>query len=205
VLRTELELASHPARSRDELAEAVGHAAREADRAARLADDLLFLARADQGGPTVYPVRQPLRPVLAGAVAAAAGRAAAREVQLELEVDQGLDAPVDADRLRQAADNLLDNALRVAPQGSAVCVRAERREATVAVVVSDAGPGFAADFLPHAFERFRRADPARARDRGGAGLGLAIVEAIAHGHHGRAEAANRPDGGAEVRLILPGG
>jgi hypothetical protein len=75
----------------------------------------------------------------------------------------------------------------------------------VAVVVSDAGPGFPAEFLPHAFERFRRADPARTRKHGGAGLGLAIVAAIARGHRGRAEAANRPDGGAEVLLLLPGG
>jgi two-component system, OmpR family, sensor kinase len=204
VLRTELELADQPARSRAELAESVGHAAREADRVARLADDLLFLARTDQGGPVVHPVRQPLRPVLAGAVSAAAGRAAAGGVRLDLEVDQGLDAPVDADRLRQAADNLLDNALRMAPRGSAVRVRAEREDGLVAVVVSDAGPGFPGDFLPHAFERFRRADPARAREHGGAGLGLAIVEAIARGHRGRVEAANLPDGGAEVRLLLPG-
>jgi two-component system, OmpR family, sensor kinase len=205
VLRTELELASHPARSRAELAESVSHAAREADRVARLADDLLFLARTDQGGPVVHPVRQPLRPVLVGAVTAAAGRAAAGDVRLDLEVDQGLDAPVDADRLRQAADNLLDNALRVAPRGSAVRVRAERRDGMVAVVVSDAGPGFPAEFLPHAFERFRRADPARTRELGGAGLGLAIVAAIARGHRGRAEAVNLPDGGAEIRLLLPGG
>jgi two-component system OmpR family sensor kinase len=205
VLRTELELADQPGRSRAELAESVSHAAREADRVARLAEDLLFLARTDQGGPNVAPTRQPLHPVLAGAVSAASGRAAAAGIRLELEVDAGLDAPIDADRLRQAADNLLDNALRVSPRGSAVQVQAERRDGTVTLAVSDAGPGFPAEFLPHAFERFRRADPARTRQHGGAGLGLAIVEAIARGHGGRAEAANRPEGGAVVRLILPGG
>jgi two-component system OmpR family sensor kinase len=205
VLRTELELASHPGRSQAEQAESVSHAATEADRVVRLAEDLLFLARTDQGGPVVQPVRQFLQPVLAGAVTAASGRAAAKGVRLDLQVDGGLDAPIDADRLRQAADNLLDNALRVVPAGSAVCVRAQRWDQTVAVAVSDAGPGFPAEFLPHAFERFRRADPARARQHGGAGLGLAIVEAIARGHGGRVEAANRPGGGAVVRLILPGG
>jgi two-component system OmpR family sensor kinase len=205
VLRTELELASHPGRSQAELAESVSHAATEADRVVRLAEDLLFLARTDQGGLVVQPVRQSLQPVLAGAVTAVSGRAAAKGVRLDLQVDGGLDAPIDADRLRQAADNLLDNALRVAPAGSAVCVRAQRWGQTVAVAVSDAGPGFPAEFLPHAFERFRRADSARAREHGGAGLGLAIVEAIARGHGGRVEAANRPGGGAVVRLILPGG
>jgi two-component system OmpR family sensor kinase len=205
VLRTELELANQPDRSQAELAESVGHAAREANRIARLAEDLLFLARTDQGGPNVAPTRQPLRPVLAGAVTAASGRAAAGGIRLELEVDAALDAPIDADRLRQAADNLLDNALRVAPPGSAVQVQAERRDGTITLAVSDAGPGFPAAFLPYALERFRRADPARTRQHGGAGLGLAIVEAIARGHGGRAEVANRPDGGAIVRLILPGG
>jgi two-component system OmpR family sensor kinase len=205
VLRAELELANQPGRSRAELADSVDHAAREADRVGRLAEDLLFLARTDQGGPNVALTRQPLQPVLAGAVTAVSARAAAAGIRLELKVDPDLDARVDADRLRQAADNLLDNALRVAPRGSAVQVRAERRDGAVTVTVSDAGPGFPTAFLPHAFERFRRADPARTRRHGGAGLGLAIVEAIARGHGGRAEAANRPQGGAVVRLILPGG
>jgi signal transduction histidine kinase len=90
VLRTELELANQPARSQAELAESVSHAAREAERVARLADDLLFLARTDQGSPIVHPVRQPLRSVLAGAVTAAAGRAGAGNVRLELEVDRSV-------------------------------------------------------------------------------------------------------------------
>ena len=205
VLRTELELADQPGRSRAELAESVHHAAGEADRVARLAEDLLFLARTDQGGPNVHPARQPLQPVLTGAVTAASSRAAAAGIRLELDVDTRLEAPIDADRVRQAADNLLDNALRVAPPGSAIRVQARRRDGQVTLAVSDAGPGFAAEFLPHAFERFARADPARSREHGGAGLGLAIVEAIARGPGGHAEAANRPGGGAVVRLTFPGG
>ena len=65
------------------------------------------------------------------------------------------------------------------------------------------GPGFPADFLPHAFERFRRPDSGRARSDGGAGLGLAIVSAIARAHGGRALAGQRPGGGAVVTLELP--
>jgi two-component system, OmpR family, sensor kinase len=203
VLRTELELADQPGRSQAELADSVHHAAAEANRIARLAEDLLFLARTDQGGPTVHPTRQPLQPVLADAVAAAAGRAAANQVRVDLDVEGGLAAPVDADRVRQAVDNLLDNALRVAPAGSTIQVHAGRRDGRVVVEVADVGPGFPAAFLPHAFERFRRADTARTRSDGGSGLGLAIVAAIARGHGGTAEAANRPGGGAAVRLVLP--
>src|SRR5512132_479910 len=205
VLQTELELADRPGRDREELAESVHHGAAEASRIARLAEDLLFLARSDQGGPVVRPTRQLLAPLLDGATAVATGRAAARGVQLELQVDQELDAPIDADRLRQAVDNLLDNALRVAPAGSTIQVRAQRHDGVVLIAVSDAGPAFPAEFLPHAFERFHRADTTRTRQDGGAGLGLAIVEAIARGHGGHAEAANRADGGAVVRLLLPAG
>ena len=202
VLRAELELADRPSRGREELAESVHHAALEATRIARLAEDLLLLARTDQGAPIVRAVAQPLEPVLREAVAAASVRAGG-QVRLDLEVDPELVAPVDHDRLRQAVDNLIDNALRVAPDGGAIRLRAGRLDGTLEVSVSDSGPGFPPEFLPHAFERFHRADSARARQHGGAGLGLAIVKAIAEGHGGHAEAANRPDGGAVVRLLLP--
>jgi signal transduction histidine kinase len=72
------------------------------------------------------------------------------------------------------------------------------------IEVSDEGPGFPAGFLPHAFERFARPDGSRSRDDGGAGLGLAIVRAIAAAHGGTATAGNNPDGGAVVGLHLPG-
>jgi Histidine kinase-, DNA gyrase B-, and HSP90-like ATPase len=72
------------------------------------------------------------------------------------------------------------------------------------IEVRDSGPGFPPDFLPHAFERFRRPDSGRARSDGGAGLGLAIVSAIAQAHGGRAVARNQPGDGAAVALELPG-
>ena len=71
------------------------------------------------------------------------------------------------------------------------------------ISVSDSGPGFPPGFIDHAFERFRRADEARNREGGGTGLGLAIVDAIARAHSGRAEARNRPEGGATVSLTIP--
>ncbi len=204
VLRAELELANQPGRSHAELVESVRHAVLETDRITRLAEDLLLLARTDQSAPVVRPVVQLLDPVLSAAVAAASARASTRGIALELDVDEELRAPIDADRLRQAVDNLLDNALRAAPPGSVVGVHAGRDDGMVILKVSDEGPGFPPEFLPHAFERFRRADAARTRQRGGAGLGLAIVDAIARGHGGHAEVANRAGGGALVRLVLPG-
>jgi signal transduction histidine kinase len=110
---------------------------------------------------------------------------------------------VDPDRIRQAVDNLIDNALRYTPAGTSIGITAGIDKATLVIAVSDSGPGFPPEFLPHAFERFRRADAARAPQDGGAGLGLAIVQSIAQAHGGRAVAENRPGGGAAVRLQLP--
>jgi signal transduction histidine kinase len=84
-----------------------------------------------------------------------------------------------------------------------VLLRAWADGGDVHVEVSDHGPGFPEEFLPHAFERFRRADGARTRQDGGAGIGLAIVRAVVEAHGGRAEARNQPEGGAVVGFTLP--
>jgi hypothetical protein len=110
----------------------------------------------------------------------------------------------DPDRLRQAVDNLLDNATRHAPSGSVVEITATANGTGMIVVeVADRGPGFPVEFLPDAFERFHRADAARTRDGGGTGLGLSIVRAITEAHGGHASVGNRPGGGATVTLELP--
>ena len=111
---------------------------------------------------------------------------------------------MDADRIRQAVDNLVGNALRFAPRGTVIVLAARAAGTDLDIEVRDEGPGFPAGFLPHAFERFARPDTGRSRGDGGAGLGLAIVRAIAAAHGGVATAANRPGGGAVVRLHLPG-
>jgi signal transduction histidine kinase len=117
----------------------------------------------------------------------------------------GLVAAVDPDRIREAVDNLVDNALRFAPIGTPIVLSATTNGQDLLIEVSDSGPGFPPGFLPHAFQRFARpAGSGRARGEGGAGLGLAIVSAIARAHGGWASAANPPSGGAVAALQLPG-
>jgi hypothetical protein len=123
-------------------------------------------------------------------------------VSVTATADPGL-VDVDPDRLRQALDNLLANALRVTPPGGQVHVAGTIGPDHVQVEVADTGPGFPAAFLPRAFERFSRPDDARSPDAGGAGLGLSIVAAVAEAHGGRADARNASGGGAIVRLRFP--
>ena len=201
VLRTELELAGRPMRTPDELRDAVEHAARETDRLEQLARDLLFLAKRDDGTATQLEVTT-LAPMVEEAVDAAQARAGERQVRIELHVDPTATARVSGALLRPAVDNLLTNALRFSPSGSTVMVRLHRDEAVTAIDVLDEGPGFPPEFLPHAFDRFSRGDPARSRD-GGAGLGLSIVRAVAEAHGGSVEAVNRPGGGAIVTIRIP--
>ncbi len=201
VLRTELELAGRPARTSDELRDAVEHAARETDRLEHLAQGLLFLAKQDEGTHARFEVSA-LRPVLEAAIGASRLPAREREVHVELDADASVKARVAMSLLRPAVDNLLRNAVRHSPPGSTITVRMRRGEACAVIEVLDEGPGFPAEFLDQAFDRFTRGDAARGRG-GGAGLGLAIVRTVAEAHGGIAEAANRPEGGAVVTIRIP--
>jgi two-component system OmpR family sensor kinase len=204
-LKVELELAARPNRSGQELVAAVSAAATEVDRLSRLAEDLLVLACLDEPDQLVLRDTCDLVDVLAGCRLRAAAEAARRGVRLEISAPPSLPASVDEVRLRQVLDNLTDNALRFAPAGSAVELSLRQADGEVTLEVADRGPGFPADFLPRAFERFSRPDRSRSRDRGGAGLGLAIVKAIAQAHGGRVAAGNRSGGGALVQVVLPRG
>jgi signal transduction histidine kinase len=199
MLRTELELMARDRPSGAEFEAATASAIEETERLGRLADDLLLLSRADQH--ELQLARTTLPPAeLLEAAAARARRRARPDLTVELDDSDGL-PPVLADRSRvgQAIDNLLDNALRHA--ATEVQLTARVNGSTVELHVLDDGPGFAPEFLPHAWERFSRADSARTED--GAGLGLSIVSAIAAGHGGRVGAANRPQRGADVWISLP--
>lgn len=206
-LRAELELAGRPGRSRQALESAVTAAVTDTDRLIRMAEDLLLLAGAEERSAFLRLQPVEISSVLSAAVDGLAGRAQDRGVTIEVVTASKLAAQADPDRLRQAADNLITNAIRHTPPGSSVEVSGHAsiaaRRRTVTIQVRDHGPGFPPNFLPHVFERFRRADPARSSGSGGSGLGLAIVASIAEAHGGQATAANHPEGGACVRLDLP--
>jgi signal transduction histidine kinase len=199
VLKTELELALGRGRSREELEAALASAVEETDRLVQLAEDLLVIARFDQGRLPVRLAPVEVEDVLADVRARFAVRSRETHRPLIAEAPDGLSMTADPERLRQALGNMVDNAFRHG-QGT-VRISASAANGQVELHVSDEGPGFPHDFLDTAFERFTRAD--EGRGRGGTGLGLAIVEAIASAHRGTAHASNRPGGGADVWLELP--
>jgi len=202
-LRTELDLALRRSRSSEELAAALRSAAEETERLARLAENLLVLARADRGRVPLRREPVDLAELVGGTVEAFALGAAKAGVAIEARVPEGLRVSLDPLRIRQAIGNLLDNALRhTAPRGR-VTVEVAHSNGLLSLEVRDTGQGFPAAFLPSAFEPFARPDASRSREDGGTGLGLAIVRAVAEAHGGAAEARNRPAGGASITLRIP--
>lgn len=199
IVKTELELALRGARTPAELREAIRSAAEENDRVIRLAEDLLVLARVNQGRLAVRRTSLDLAETLRGVLGRFEPRAAEQGRELHLEVTPVGRAFADPLRLEQAVANLIDNALRYGD--GPVTVSTGMTPTGIEIHVTDAGPGFSPEFITEAFERFTRADGARGE--GGAGLGLSIVRAIAVAHAGTAHVANRPQGGADAWVVLP--
>ena len=198
LLKTELELALHRPRTPTETDAALRAALADTDRLVTLAEDLLLLARTDHTtASSTEPVA--LAPLLHEAAHRHQPAANGRPIAVRCPDD--LVAHLDPAQLRRAIDNLIDNALGHGAGPIDITARADRGQ--VVLSVRDHGPGFPTDFLPHAFDRFTRADTARTGP--GTGLGLAIVAAISRRHGGTAHAGNHPHAGAEVFLQLPTG
>ena len=202
-LKAELDLALRRARSPSELVDALRSASEETERLTLLAEDLLLLASADGAGLPARREETDVGGLVRETVESFSGRAATLGVALEASIEGDIRANVDRARVRQAVGDLIDNALRHTPSGGRVIVDAAISAGTVSIAVADTGEGFAAEFLPNAFEAFTRADASRSRPAGGAGLGLAIVRAVAQAHGGSVEARNRDEGGAIVVLRIP--
>jgi two-component system, OmpR family, sensor kinase len=200
VLKGEVELALKEPRSPDELLAALRSIAQETERLRRLTQDLLVLARSDRGRLPVHRTDVDVSGMVERVVAEFEDRATQAGVRVRT-IGPGVRARVDADRIRQAVENLVDNALRHTGRGGTVEVRTDLEEGRLRVVVTDSGTGFPPDLLDRVFEPFARSDGGRAGD--GAGLGLAIVRAVAEAHGGSVTARNHQGGGAAVSLELP--
>ncbi|HEX5559160.1 MAG TPA: ATP-binding protein [Gaiellales bacterium] len=173
----------------------------ETDRLASLVDALLALARGQGGGAAERAVD--LGELVTSSAHAMLPLAGDRKVSLDVESTPGIEVRGNPDQLRQLVLILVDNALRYTPEGGRVSVGARRVDGSAEIAVRDTGIGIDPDALEHVFERFYRADDARTRAFGGAGLGLSIAEQLATGHGGRISARSTPGRGSTFTVTLP--
>lgn len=185
----------------DDLERAMAGIERESRRMGLLVDDLLLLARLDQGRPLE---RRPFDLAALAGEAVDAARMLDPGRRLELRASRPVPVVGDRERLLRLLDNLLANVRTHTPAGTGADVRVGLdADGSALVEVADEGRGLSEEQRARVFERFYRIDSSRSRDAGGAGLGLAIVQAIAEAHDGTVAVADTPDGGACFRVRLP--
>lgn len=204
IQRIDLDLALSGRQSAEELAAALASVSEENEHLTRLTEDLLVLARARGGTLSVQLTETTLTDLLddsRATIVAASRNAAGAHVTFK-----AVDARVRVDSawFRQAVINLVDNSIRHTPADGRIDVRIGHDDGTVTLVVQDTGSGFDDRFLSQAFEPFARSG-AGETSSGAAGLRLAIVQAIAEAHQGRAWAENRPTGGSRVTMAVSDG
>jgi two-component system OmpR family sensor kinase len=200
-IRGYAELSSHSA-DPDERTAAMARVEQAAVRMAALVDDLVLLARLDQGRPLATdPVD--LSQVVLDAVADARTLEPERQFEVVAPV-VGTTVFGDRARLRQVVDNLLANVREHTPPHTRVAVTVVGHDEGVMLVVRDDGPGMVEQDAAHAFDRFWQAPATDAHPRGGTGLGLAIVADLVHAHGGTIELGTAPGQGTCVTVCLPG-
>ncbi len=172
----------------------------ELSRLSRLSERLLLLAAAERADP------RDVRPVDVRELVEESGRRWSASADRTWIVDPEATGIIsaDGDRLRDAVDALVENALNATERGDAIRIAGTARDGSFVLEVSDAGVGIDPEQIPTLFERFSRVDAPRTRGRGGTGLGLSIVKAVAESHGGGVEAESSPGRGATFRVVLPG-
>jgi len=182
-------------------AELVEQARGEVQQIGELIDDVLFLSELDTGRTVVSLGSTPALPVLERAFSGVRERAERADVTLVLDCPAEIELPLRQRMLEIVATNLAENAIRYAGPGSTFTLSVRAADGHVVLSGADDGGGVSDEDLPRLFERFYRSD--RARASRGTGLGLAIVKHVVAAAGGSVDAHNRPEGGLEIRCILP--
>jgi len=203
VIRTSLEVASRHRRSTAYYQECLHGIREENERLTSLANQLLLLAREDAGLNDSVLEQINLAALLEQVAADLEPLSEEKSVTICCDLDAEAWIAADAPALRRVFLNVLDNAIKAAPTAGEVFIQLARREERAVTLLSDNGPGISPDHLPHIFDRFYRVDASRARENGGAGLGLAISRAIVHRHGGEISICESIQRGATIRVVLP--
>lgn len=185
------------------LRESISSMLEEAGRLDDLVESLLALARAEGNDYPLRPESIPLRDLLAELRDTVSVLASEKQQTVEVAGDEAVAATGDRVLIRHAIMNVLFNAIRYSPPGARIGLRCWREGTEAVAEVTDNGPGIAAEHLQQVFERFFRVDTARAREAGGAGLGLAIARSSVERNGGRIEVRSELGRGSRFRIVLP--
>lgn len=204
LIRTTAELTLRRERSVETYREALRQIVVETERTARLVEDLLLLARADAGRPTLALERMELTPLVRDVCQQGQVLAHARQLEISTELpDEPVYVEANDPALRRMLLLLLDNAMKYTPAGGRITLSVDRGSGAATVAVRDTGVGIPEAALPHVFERFYRVDESRSRDAGGTGLGLSIAKWIAERHHASLDAESVVGQGSVFRVRFP--
>jgi heavy metal sensor kinase len=201
-LRGEIELAAMKPEAPGESRRATASQLEELDKLTRLIDQLLTLARAESGQIPLARERVDLSALVPSVVEQVEAVAQANGLDLRCDVTGQVAVRGDAEWLERLLLNLLDNAFKFTPRGGRILVRLSAADGLARLEVGDTGIGMPPDVLPHVFERFYRADPARSSSARGAGLGLSLVRWIADRHDGVLHVASQPGRGSTFALHI---
>jgi len=203
ILQLELEGIAQNHRRDANLGDQIGSALEETHRMSRIVESLLTISRLDAGEVKMDKSHLDLGELAASTAGEMKLLAEEKAIGLRIEAETGVHVVGDRVRLQQVIVNLIDNAIKYTPAGGMIEVRVGREAESAVLEVSDNGLGIPAHALPHVFERFYRADKARSRASGGAGLGLSIVKAICAAHNGEIKVSSQEGRGSSFRVELP--
>jgi len=202
-IRGEAEVALARSRTPEEYAEVLTSCLEESVRLSELIESLLFLARSESPGEHLKRTREDLGRLLTDLRDYYEATATEMGVVLKADAAETILADVDRALLQRALGNLVSNALAHCSSGDTIFLSVRRQPRQILLEVRDTGAGISSEALPRVFDRFYRADPARSRNSGGAGLGLAIVRQIVFLHGGDVRISSEPGAGTTVSVVLP--
>lgn len=198
-LRGSIEVMLRKRRTPEEYEELLRNNLSDIVRLSRIAESLLFLARADNDTVELRRNRIDVNEILRNVVESLGydGLSLIEQFHDDIEVDG------DEDLLEQAFSNIISNAVKYTPRGGTVTIMTEREEDSINITIRDTGVGIPADEIPHIFERFYRVDKERSRKSGGTGLGLAIAHWIINAHKGKIMVKSEVGNGSDFIVIFP--
>jgi heavy metal sensor kinase len=203
ILQLELEGIAQDHRRDAALRDQIGSALEETNRMSRIVESLLAISRLDAGEVKMDKTRLDLGELVTSTVDEMRLLAEEKSIRLRIYTPAEVLVEGDRNRLQQVVVNLIDNAIKYTQESGTVDVGVSREGGTAVLKVSDNGPGIPAHALPHVFERFYRADKARSRANGGAGLGLSIIKAICAAHDAEVKVSSSEGRGSCFRVELP--